>query len=161
MAPSPRPSSVVRANLRGARWNPPGVEALYCSLDPGTAAAEIDNLLAAQPVPITRQRLTYPLRVRLTRIVDLRPHPFASGFDYEHDVTNTVQCRTIGAAAAWLGAGGIIVPSVRAGGDNLVIPRCQRRARRLLRTRRAVQTPAGPPPNVVYEPISSVGTGEP
>lgn len=161
MAPSPRPSSVVRANLRGARWNPPGVEALYCSLDPGTAAAEIDNLLAAQPVPITRQRLTYPLRVRLTRIVDLRPHPFASGFDYEHDVTNTDQCRTIGAAAAWLGAGGIIVPIVRAGGDNLVILVANVAPDDYYEPDEPYKHPPGPPPNVVYEPISSVGTGEP
>lgn len=50
------PTNVLRANIRGARWNLPNTEALYCSLDPSTAAAEIDNLLMAQPVPITRQR---------------------------------------------------------------------------------------------------------
>ena len=44
----------VRCALENRRWNPSGVETLYCSIDPVTAAAEIDNLLAAQPVPIKR-----------------------------------------------------------------------------------------------------------
>ena len=43
------PTSVLRPNQRGARWNPPGTEALYCSLDPATAAAEIDHLFSVQP----------------------------------------------------------------------------------------------------------------
>lgn len=136
------------------------MEALYCSLDPATAAAEIDNLLAAQPVPITRQRLTYPLRVRLTRIVDLRPQPFASVFEYEHDVTDTDQCRTLGDAAAWLDAGGIVVPSLRAGGDNLVILVANLASDDFYEPDEPYQHPPGPPPNVVYEPISSIGTGE-
>lgn len=29
----------LRPNERGARWNPPGTEALYCSLDADTAIA--------------------------------------------------------------------------------------------------------------------------
>ena len=52
------------------RWNLSGVETLYCSLDPLTAASEIDNLLAAQPVPIKRQRLTYPVGAQLSRVAD-------------------------------------------------------------------------------------------
>mgnify|MGYP000970658678 CR=1 FL=1 len=70
------PTSVMRPNQRGARWNPAGTEALYCSLDPDAAAAEIDNLVNSQPVPITRQRLTYAVDVRLGRVADLRPEPW-------------------------------------------------------------------------------------
>lgn len=51
-------TDVLRANIRGARWNPPEVEALYCSLQSRTAAAEIDHLINRQPVPIRTPRLT-------------------------------------------------------------------------------------------------------
>jgi len=33
-------TDVLRANVRGGRWNPPEVEAVYCSLQSRTAAAE-------------------------------------------------------------------------------------------------------------------------
>ena len=106
------PSSVTRSNLRGGRWNPSGVETLYCSLDPLTAAFEIDNLLAAQPVPIKRQRLTYPVRTQLSRVADLRPHPWGSAFAYEFDLDDAEQCQMIGAAASWLGCGALVIPSL-------------------------------------------------
>lgn len=115
------PTSVLRPNQRGARWNPIGTEALYCSLDPDTAAAEIDHLISVQPVPITRQRLTYAIDVTLSRVVDLRAVPWADEFVHAYDATDVEQCRIIGAAASWLGSGGLLVPSQRADGDNLVI----------------------------------------
>ena len=43
-------TDVLRANIRGARWNPSEVEALYCALQSRTAAAEIDHLINRQPV---------------------------------------------------------------------------------------------------------------
>lgn len=110
------PSSVTRPNQRGGRWNPPGTEALYCSLEASTAAAEIDNLLAAQPVPITRQRYTYSIEVQLSRVADLRGE-----FAYDYDIAEPAECARVGDAAAWLGLSGLIVPSVRADGTNMVI----------------------------------------
>ena len=65
-------TDVLRANIRGARWNPPGEEAAYCSLRSRTAAAEIDHLIAQQPVPILTPRITHKLSVTLARVVDLR-----------------------------------------------------------------------------------------
>lgn len=115
------PTSVLRPNQRGARWNSPGVEALYCSLHPATAAAEIDHLISVQPVQVARQRLTYSLKVTISRVVDLRPTPWGVEFSYVYNATDVEECQTIGAAASWLGSGGLLVPSQRADGDNLVI----------------------------------------
>ncbi len=115
------PTSVMRPNQRGARWNPSGTEALYCALDPITAAAEVDHLLSAQSVPITRPRVTYALDVAISRVVDIRPDSWSRPFTYAYDPANAEHCQTIGAAAAWLGCGGLLVRSLRSDGDNLVI----------------------------------------
>ncbi|MEQ1699436.1 MAG: RES family NAD+ phosphorylase [Ilumatobacteraceae bacterium] len=110
------PTSVLRPNILGARWNPPGVEALYCSLDPETAAAEIDHLINSQPIPITRERQTHAINVRLSRVVDIRDCAH-----YDFDFHDLVECEEVGAAVSWLGYGGLLVPSLRGAADNLVI----------------------------------------
>lgn len=115
------PTSALRPNQRGARWNPVGTEALYCSLDPATAAAEIGHLISVQPVPITRQRTTLAIVVTISRVVDLRPTPWADPFDHAYDPSVVDDCQGIGAAAFWLGCGGLLVRSQRSDGDNLVI----------------------------------------
>ena len=74
-----------------------------------------------QPVPITRQRVTYPLRVAVSRVADLRPQPWGAPFNYAYDPAEAIECQLIGAAAAWLGLGGLLAPSQRAAGDNLAI----------------------------------------
>jgi RES domain-containing protein len=53
------------ANVRGARWNPPGTSALYASLAESTAKAEGDHLIAMQPVPPRAPRTIYELMSRL------------------------------------------------------------------------------------------------
>jgi RES domain-containing protein len=115
------PTSVTRADQRGGRWNELGLEAIYASLEPNTAAAEIDALLAAQPVPITRQRMTYPVHVALSSVAELRPTPWAAHFAYDFKIEDPDACQLIGAAAAWLGLSGLIVPSVRTRGSNLIV----------------------------------------
>lgn len=115
------PTAALRANRRGARWNPSDVEALYCSVEPDTAAAEIDYLMSSQPVPITRQRVTYALDVQVSGVGDLRSTPDAPSFDYPLDPQDSAVCELVGGAAAWLGLGGLLVPSVRSNGVNLVI----------------------------------------
>lgn len=115
------PTSVTRPNQRGARWNTLGVETLYCSTDPDTAAGEMDHLVRMQPVPITRQRVTYPIAVVVSRVADLRPQPLGACFDYAYDPGDAEDCQLIGAAAAWLGLGGLIARSLRGSGHNLAI----------------------------------------
>jgi RES domain-containing protein len=147
------PTSVLRANLRGARWNPPGTETLYCSLDPETAAAEIDALLAAQPIPITRTRFTYPIQVELSKVADLRTSPWGTTFDHDYDTEDASACQLIGAAASWLAISGLLVPSLRSHGDNLVIFVSNQGTDDSLDPGAAFDFPPGPPPNHGLLPV--------
>jgi RES domain-containing protein len=54
-----RGTGPLTANSRGARWNSSEFEAVYFSLDPRAANAELDYLLARQPVPIVAARQLY------------------------------------------------------------------------------------------------------
>lgn len=113
----------LRPNLRGARWNPPGVEALYCSLMRKTATAEVDHLVSLQSVPVRRRR-SVQLSVELTRVVDLQDLGGLGPLGIE-EVQLTAKSvdvpRSVGHAASWLGCAGLLVPSVRHSGTNLVI----------------------------------------
>jgi RES domain-containing protein len=104
-------------NVRGSRWNPPDEEALYCSLAAEGAAAEIDYLNIQQPFPIAKEREMYALDVRLSRIVDLRGAHKLDELDLSIEVADTpsgaARCQEVGAAVAWLGYGGLMVPSLR------------------------------------------------
>jgi len=113
----------VRPNLRGARWNPPGVEALYCSLTRETAAAEVDHLVSLQSVPVRRRR-SVQLGVGLTRVVDLQDLGGLGPLGIEKarlTGTGVEVPRWLGHAVSWLGCAGLLVPSVRHSGTNLVI----------------------------------------
>lgn len=114
----------LRSNIRGGRWNPPGTEALYTSLRPETSAAEIVFLMSLQPVPILRDRLTIELETTLSRVTDLSVHAQLErvGLSLE-DLTakDPSRCQHVGAAVAWLGCGGLLVPSARHEGINLIV----------------------------------------
>lgn len=113
-----------RINTGGARWNPPGVGAIYTSLERDTAVAEGEHMIAAQPRRIFRRRVLYELEVDVANVVDLSdPHLLASvglSADAIHSDDHGA-CQRVGGAVAWLGRGGIIVPSARADSGNLVI----------------------------------------
>lgn len=117
-------TEVLRANVRGGRWNPPAVEALYCSLQPRTAAAEVDHLIARQPVPIRTPRVTYRLSVTLAKVADLRDLGalescgIASEMVMGEDLSAP---QLVGGAVNWLQCAGMLIPSARDAGDNLVI----------------------------------------
>jgi len=113
----------LRPNLRAARWNPPGVEALYCSLTRETARAQVDHLVRLQSVPVRRRR-SVQLDVELTRVVDLQDLDGLGRFGLEGpELTgkDVAAPRSIGQAVSWLGCAGLLVPSVRHSGTNLVI----------------------------------------
>ncbi|MGA3057812.1 MAG: RES family NAD+ phosphorylase [Candidatus Limnocylindrales bacterium] len=113
-----------KTNTRGARWNPPDVEALYTSMDRSTAVAEGDHLLEIQPLPPTTTRTVHRLEVELKSMLDLSdPAVLASlGVDQaalaEDDHS---RCQAVGGAAWFLHFDGIVVPSARSPGHNLVI----------------------------------------
>ncbi len=117
-------SPVLRANIRGARWNPPGVEVLYCSLDEDGAKAELEHLLSTQPIEVKAVRKLTRIQVRLTRVVELST-PSAIG-SIGHDITqvgsdNVLIPQQIGSAVEWLQIPGALVPGVRFPAPNLAI----------------------------------------
>jgi RES domain-containing protein len=113
-----------KTNLRGARWNPAGVEALYVSLSRETALAEAEHQLDIQPLRPTATRTIHRLKVRVYRMLDLTETGMlarlgASPDDLAGDDLRV--CQSIGGTAAYLEVDGLLVPSARADGSNLVI----------------------------------------
>ena len=114
----------ARVNTRGARWNPPGVAAIYTSLERETALAEVRFAIASQPVWPSTSRQLYKVQVTVAKAIDLSNRALlaeAGVGDDELVAVNQVVCRTVGGAVHWLGYDGLLVPSARASGTNLVI----------------------------------------
>jgi RES domain-containing protein len=115
---------VLRTNTSGGRWNRPGVEALYGSLSREAAAAEVEHLLARQPVPVRGERKANQLSVHLSRVLDISSSDAARELACElrHFVDEDVGLtQTIGSAAEWLGVCGLLAPSARHADSNLVV----------------------------------------
>ena len=119
-----------RVNTSGARWNPPGVGAIYTSLERATALAEGQHAIDVQPRRTYAKRVMYEVEVSVTDVVDLTtPAALAAvglTLDDVHADLNVIAgvqnpCQRVGGAAAWLERGGLLVPSARASGGNLVI----------------------------------------
>lgn len=113
-----------RVNTGGARWNPPGVGAIYTAIERETAIAEGDRMIEVQPRRIFRRRVLYELAVDVAEVVDLTSQDVLSTVgltmsDIQSD--DLTMCQHVGGAVAWLGRGGILVPSARRNGDNMVI----------------------------------------
>ncbi|MGZ9083052.1 MAG: RES family NAD+ phosphorylase [Rhodoplanes sp.] len=109
-------------NTRGARWNPPGVDALYTSLDRPTALAEGDHLIAMQPVTLRVKRVLHRIRVTLRCVLHLDAAELRElGVDERAFSAGHTACRKVGHAVAWLEHDGLIIPSARAKGLNLVV----------------------------------------
>jgi RES domain-containing protein len=111
-------------NTRGARWNPLGIDALYSSLERMTALAEGDYLIAAQPVPLRVKRVLHRIRVTLRSVIRLTDAALLSEIGIDHLAlanADPTACQMVGQAAAWLEFDGLIVPSARARGLNLVV----------------------------------------
>ncbi len=118
-----------RQNQRGTRWNPAGVPAIYCSVDRATAIAEGDYVVAVQSLRPAAKRTLYQLDVHLDKVLDLTSRAVLRelhiGERELSDVDHAV-CQKIGGAVEWLEHDGLLVPSARREGINLVIfPRKQ------------------------------------
>jgi len=113
------------ANVRGARWNPPGTSALYTSLAEATARAEGDHLIAMQPVPPRAPRTIYELEIAVANLLDLTDAAQLAAIGIAEGDLDSIPwepCQRVGGAVAWLGHDGMLIPSVRgSGGSNLVI----------------------------------------
>ena len=113
-----------RENQRGARWNPAETPAIYSSLTREVALAEADFQISLQPVPPTATRTIHRIGVVLSSVIDLsdRTRLVELGIS-EEDLASLDHraCQRVGGAIAWLGNDGLLVPSARADGLNLVI----------------------------------------
>ncbi|SDF19600.1 RES domain-containing protein [Blastococcus aurantiacus] len=113
-----------KVNISGARWNPAGVGAIYLAVDRDTAEAEGQHAVDIQPARMFARRVLYEVNIDVDDVVDLtavgalRSVGLSSRDIEADDFTN---CQKVGAAAAWLGRGGLLVPSARAAGSNLVV----------------------------------------
>jgi RES domain-containing protein len=117
--------SPARTNTEGARWNAPGLAAIYASCERETALAEADYYVSLQPLPPSVKRTLFTIRVGLKNVIDLTAAELLPRLGITDDVLSSIDhipCRTIGAAVNWLGHDGLLVPSARRrGGTNLVI----------------------------------------
>jgi RES domain-containing protein len=113
-----------RANTRGARWNPPGVAAIYASLARETALAEGQYRLNLEPFAPRVRRFVYRIKLRLTAVLELSSLEDLEPAGYSKEILTADDfsaCQVVGGAVAWLEHDGLIIPSVRAEGKNIVI----------------------------------------
>lgn len=117
----------LRPNVRGARWNPRDISALYTSLSKECVRAEFEHIKSLQPTLPSQSALLYGLAVRLANVIDLTSSRDIAhlGLQWEaHDdsLASQESYRHVGGAVAKLGLEGMLVPSLRdAIGQNLVI----------------------------------------
>lgn len=113
-----------RENVRGARWNPPQTPAIYTSLARKTAIAEADYYIGLQPIRPSARRIVYRIEVTLNSVLDLSDSQTLSELGLNDDLLASIEhsnCQMIGGAVEWLEHDGLLVPSARAEGVNLVI----------------------------------------
>jgi RES domain-containing protein len=113
-----------RANSRGARWNPPGVEALYTCMTRAGVLAESDYLIAAQSISPKRSRCIHTFALSLNSILELTDTVVLASLGIDVDALTSVdlsKCQLVGGAVERLGHEGLIVPSARSPVNNLVI----------------------------------------
>jgi RES domain-containing protein len=111
--------------IHGARWNPPGLDALYAAFDTANIRAELVRGAERRRQP---EQARYPIalvQIEVTaRVVDLtsaeRLEELGVAIPFSI-LTPVKETQRVGAAAAKLGLGGLIVPSVVARGDNVVL----------------------------------------
>ncbi len=111
-------------NRRGARWNPPDVPAIYTSLERQTVLAEAEHHIASQPLRPRAARTVYTMRASLSSVLDLRDPDILArvGLQLQSLVdTDWSRCQLVGGATEFLGHDGLLIPSARAQGTNLVI----------------------------------------
>lgn len=111
------------ANTRGARWNPPGLAAIYTSEDRGTAIAEGQHAIDVQPLRPKAHRFVYELRISARKALRIArsdlPYLGLSADDLSD--ADFTACQRVAAHAAFLDFDALIVPSARADGANVVI----------------------------------------
>jgi RES domain-containing protein len=113
-----------RANTRGARWNPPGVAALYACFSQRGVLAESNYLIAAQGIPPTRARQVHTFELSLSSVLEITDRALLERLGIDGAALAAVdqsKCQLVGGAVERLCHDGLIVPSARSPDNNLVI----------------------------------------
>ena len=113
-----------RENTVGARWNPAEVAAIYTSLKRQVARAEGDYYVEMQPLRPKAERRIHRIRVNLASVVDLRDWSLLEHLAISKEIFAEPEpppCKQVGGGVAHLGHDGLLVPSARGDGANLVI----------------------------------------
>ena len=113
-----------RENRAGARWNPPETPAIYTSLTREVGLAEAEFHISQQPVRPSAKRTIYRIHVTLASVVDLSDRSRLATFGISDDELVSLDhraCQRVGGAIEWLDNDGLLVPSARAAGVNLII----------------------------------------
>lgn len=118
-----------RENVGGARWNPSGVAAIYTALIRETALAEADHRLRLETIPLRKdiRRTIYRVHVTLNAVVDLSDWTLLGELGIDQAMLEEVQksslraCQQVGGGVDWYEYDGLLVPSARGEGANLVI----------------------------------------
>ena len=111
-------------NTRGARWNPPETPAIYTSVERALALAEAEYKIALQSVRPRVRRTVCKMAVTLGSALDLTDRTALGRLGVgqaELESLDHAACQRIGGAVEWLGHDGLLVPSARGHGTNLVI----------------------------------------
>jgi RES domain-containing protein len=111
------------ANTRGARWNPPGLAAIYSSEERDTAIAEGQHAIDVQPLRPRARRYVHQLRISAKKVLRIgRSDLPILGLDTaDLNSADFAACQRVAAHAAFLDYDALIVPSARADGSNVVI----------------------------------------
>src|SRR5262245_12010369 len=90
-----------RENVRGARWNPPDIPAIYTSVMRETALAEAQFQIDNQPLVPRARRVLYHLRLRLSSVLDLTAPEVLPKLGITADKLGSADhsmCRSVGGA---------------------------------------------------------------
>lgn len=113
-----------RENTTGARWNLPEVPAIYTSLGKDVVIAEANYQISMQSRRPKARRTVYKIAVRLKSTLDISDPKIMDSLSLSSDILESMhfqRCQYIGSGVEHLGHDGLIVPSARARGLNLVI----------------------------------------
>lgn len=114
-----------KENRSGARWNPKEIPSIYCALTREGALAEANYRIGLEPIPLKQgiRRTIYTIELVIDRVVTLELEElFALGVSRdEWDSFDYKKTQVVGGLADWYEWQGILVPSPRHAGLNLVL----------------------------------------
>jgi RES domain-containing protein len=116
------PLSGQGAALLGGRWNAVGISCVYLADPRECCIAELRRQLATQPANVRFPQAVHAVSVDGLAVVDLRSaSALAEVGLVPDDITadDHTACQLVGAAAAYLGLGGVLAQSATGAGDIL------------------------------------------